>query len=112
MTVSPITISSAGTVTSRPSRRTRALSGARRSRAEMAPVVFLRERCSKYLPTVTRVRIMPADSKYRSGMPSIRPAMSKPISMRLYTRPAAAPKATRESILELTRNSLENPTVK
>ena len=112
MTVSPTTISAAGTVTSWPSRRTTALSGARRSRAEMAPVVFFRERCSRYLPTVTRVRIMPADSKYRSGMPWIRPAMSRPISMRLYIRPAAAPRATRESMLGLAWKSREKPTVK
>ena len=67
----------------------------------MAPVVFFRERCSRYLPTVTRVRIMPADSKYRSGIPSIRSATSRPISIREYTKPAAAPKATSESILGL-----------
>ena len=101
ITVSPTRISAAGMVTSSPSRRTTALSGARRSRAEMAPVVFFRERCSRYLPTVTSVSIMPADSKYRSAMPSMRPAASKYISIRLYISPAAAPSATSESMLGL-----------
>ena len=78
----------------------------------MAPVVLPRERSSRYLPTVTSVRIMPADSKYRSGIPDTCPAASRPISMRLYTRPAAAPTATSESMLGLSFTRREKPTVK
>ena len=63
MTVSPALIWSAATVTSVPFRRTTAVSGARASSAVIAPVVLPLERSSRYLPTVTRVRIIPADSK-------------------------------------------------
>ena len=45
-------------------------------------------------------------------MPVIWPAASRPISMRLYTSPAAAPSATRESMLGLPWNRREKPTVK
>ena len=112
MTVSPALMSSVGTVTSLPSRRTTADSGASASRAVMAPVVLPLERSSRYLPTVTSANIMPADSKYRSGIPVTFPAASRPISIRLYTSPAAAPSATSESILGTPLNSRENPTVK
>ena len=105
-------MSSAGMVTSAPSRFTTALSGARASRAEMASVVLPLLRSSRYLPTVTSAQIMPADSKYSSGIPDTCPAARRPISMRLYTSPAPAPSATSVSILGLRRNSWEKPTVK
>ena len=112
MTVSPLRMSSVGTVTSCPSRRTTADSGASASSAVMAPVVLPLERSSRYLPTVTSASIMPADSKYRSGMPATFPAASSPISIRLYTSPAAAPSATSESMLGAPLKSREKPTVK
>ena len=112
ITVSPALIWPVATVTSVPLRRTTATSGASASSAVMAPVVLPLERSSRYLPTVTRARIMPADSKYRSGMPVTCPAASRPISMRLYTSPAAAPSATSESMLGLPLNRREKPTVK
>ena len=55
---------------------------------------------------------MPADSKYSSGMPVTFPAASSPISIRLYTSPAAAPSATSESMLGAPLKSREKPTVK
>ena len=78
----------------------------------MAPVVLPLERSSRYLPTVTSVNIMPADSKYRSGIPVTFPAASRPSSMRLYTSPAAAPRSTSESMLGLPLHKREKPTVK
>ena len=83
ITVSPTRMSSVGTVSSCPSRRTTAEVGARASSAVIAPVVLPLERSSRYLPTVTSAKIMPADSKYRSGIPSTRPIASSTISIRL-----------------------------
>lgn len=55
-----------GISASAPSRRTVAVLGARSIRREMAWEVLPLERVSRNLPRVMRVRIMPADSKYRS----------------------------------------------
>ena len=105
-------MSSAATVASTPLRLTTALSGARASRAEMASVVLPLLRSSRYLPTVTSAQIMPADSKYSSGMPDTCPAARRTISMRLYSSPALAPSATNVSMLGLRRKSWVKPTVK
>ena len=78
----------------------------------MASVVLPLLRSSRYLPTVTSAQIMPADSKYSSGMPDACPAAKRTISIRLYTSPALAPSATSVSMLGLRRNSWEKPTVK
>ena len=65
-TRSPAWTCSTGTSASPPSRRTVAVLGVRSmSRAMACPVLPL-ERVSRYLPRVMRVRIIPADSKYRS----------------------------------------------
>ena len=63
---SPTTTSSTGTSISEPSRTTVAVLGARSIRRPMASLVLPLERVSRNLPRVMRVRIMPADSKYRS----------------------------------------------
>ncbi len=62
-TRSPTCTCSVGTVTSAPSRTTVAVLGARSMRAVIASVVRPLARASKYLPSVMRVRIMPAESK-------------------------------------------------
>ena len=64
-TTSPMTISSAGTMRSSPSRRTVAVLGERSSSLAIAAPVLPFERSSRNLPTVTSVRIIAADSKYR-----------------------------------------------
>ena len=63
---SPTWTSSTGISTSAPSRRTLAVLGARSMRRVMASPVLPLERVSRNLPRVIRVRIMAADSKYRS----------------------------------------------
>ena len=63
ITTSPAATSAIGSVCSSPFRMTVAVFGARSSRRVTASVVFPFERDSKYLPTVTSVRIVPADSK-------------------------------------------------
>ena len=63
---SPTRTSSTGTSVSTPSRSTEAVLGARSIRRVMAWEVLPLDRVSKNLPRVMRVRIMPADSKYRS----------------------------------------------
>ena len=63
---SPTRTSSTGISTSTPSRRTLAVLGARSMSRVMAWLVLPLDRVSRYLPRVMRVRIMPADSKYRS----------------------------------------------
>ena len=78
----------------------------------MASVVLPLLRSSRYLPTVTSAQIMPADSKYSSGMPDTCPAARRTISMRLYSSPALAPSATNVSMLGLRRKSWVKPTVK
>ena len=60
---SPTATSSTGSSTSRPSRRTTAVLGARSIRRLMAWLVLPLERVSRNLPRVMRVRIIPADSK-------------------------------------------------
>ena len=63
---SPTTTSSTGSSASTPFRITLAVLGARSMRRVMASLVLPLERVSRNLPRVMRVRIMPADSKYRS----------------------------------------------
>ena len=63
MTRSPTRTCSVGMVCSTPSRTTVAVLGARSMSAVMAPVVRPLARASKNLPSVMRVRIMPAESK-------------------------------------------------
>ncbi len=63
ITRSPTRTSSVGTSVSSPSRTTVAVLGARSMSAAMASVVRPLARASKYLPSVMRVRIMPAESK-------------------------------------------------
>ena len=63
---SPTWTSSTGISTSVPSRRTLAVLGARSMSRVMASPVLPLERVSRNLPRVMRVRIIPADSKYRS----------------------------------------------
>ena len=63
--MSPGTTASAATVCSAPSTRRVAVLGARLMRRSIAPPVFDLLRVSRYLPTVTSDRIMPALSKYR-----------------------------------------------
>ena len=65
-TRSPARTCSTGTSTSCPSRRTAAVLGVRSIRRAMACPVLPLERVSRYFPRVIRVRIIPADSKYRS----------------------------------------------
>ena len=60
---------------------------------------------------VTSERIMPADSKYSSGM-ALLPAAPGSSASALYTMPAAAPSATSESIFGAPLKSREKPTVK
>ena len=62
---SPFLTCSTLTSTSAPSRSSTAVLGARRIRLLRASVVFPLERASNSLPTVMRVRIMAADSKYK-----------------------------------------------
>ena len=112
MTVSPTLMSPVGTVTSLPSRRTTADSGASASRAVMAPVV---------LPFGALLQVLTYrhQRQYHARRLEVQvrhtvtfPAASRPISIRLYTSPAAAPSATSESILGAPLNSREKPTVK
>ena len=64
---SPLRSSSVGTSVSVPaSESTMAVFGDRSMSLVMASLVFPLERLSRYFPTVIRVNIMPADSKYRS----------------------------------------------
>ena len=62
-TRSPTRTSAVATSTSAPSRTTLARLGARSTSLLIASVVWALERCSKYLPSVMRVRIMAAESK-------------------------------------------------
>ncbi len=65
--ISPLWSSSVGTSISVPSSAKRmAVFGDRSISLVMASLVLPLERLSRYFPTVIRVRIMPADSKYRS----------------------------------------------
>ncbi len=64
-TRSPTCTSWVGTSTSWPSRRMRAVLGARFMSDETASVVRDLARASKYLPKSIRAKIMPAESKYR-----------------------------------------------
>ena len=63
---SPTATSSTGISTSCPSRSTEAVFGARSIKRAMACPVLPLERVSRNLPNVIKVKIMPADSKYRS----------------------------------------------
>ena len=63
---SPTRTSSTGISVSTPSRRTLAVLGAKSIRRVMASLVLPLERVSRNLPRVMRVRIIPADSKYKS----------------------------------------------
>ncbi len=63
---SPSRSSSVGTSTSCPSTSSTAVFGDRSISFVIASLVFPLERPSRYFPTVIRVRIIPADSKYRS----------------------------------------------
>ena len=63
--ISPITKSSTEIFSSTPSRRTVAFFGARFINASTARVVLPLARASKYFPTVIKVTIIPADSKYK-----------------------------------------------
>ena len=65
-TKSPTCTCSTGSSTSPPSRRTVAVLGVKSISRAMAWPVLPLERVSIYLPRVIRVRIIPADSKYRS----------------------------------------------
>ena len=65
-TRSPTWTSSTGISISTPSRTTVAVLGAKSIRRLMASPVLPLDRVSRNLPRVMRVRIMPADSKYRS----------------------------------------------
>ncbi len=64
--ISPTTTSFTGISISFPSRSTIAVFGARSRSLESASFVFPLERVSKYFPNVINVRIVPADSKYKS----------------------------------------------
>ena len=64
--VSPACTSSTGTVNSCPSRSTVAVLGARFINLVMASEVLPFARASSVFPNVISVRIMPADSKYKS----------------------------------------------
>ena len=64
--VSPTTTSSSGISISRPSRTTVAVLGARSISFRMASPVLPLLRVSRYLPSVISVKIIAADSKYRS----------------------------------------------
>ena len=106
-TMSPAATCSAGTVTSWPFLMITAVLGARSTSFPRASEVFDLDLASRYFPTVTSVRIMAADSKYRAWAYSWTTAMfwcPKPQAMRYmakrpYTREAPDPIATRESIL-------------
>ena len=65
ITISPTITSSVGISISTPSRLMSVLSGDNSISLDIACVVFTFERDSKYLPTDTKVSIIPADSKYR-----------------------------------------------
>ena len=65
-TRSPIMTSSTGISTSTPFRWTAAVLGARSISRVMAWLVLPLDRVSSHLPSVISVRIIPADSKYRS----------------------------------------------
>ena len=62
-TMSPALTSEIGTVSSSPSLIIVAVFGAKSKSFVIASVVFPFERDSRYYPTVTSVRIVPADSK-------------------------------------------------
>ena len=64
--ISPSFTSSAGISTSSPSRSITTVSGASFISLVIASLVFPLERASRYLPSVISVRMVPADSKYRS----------------------------------------------
>ncbi|OQA64374.1 MAG: hypothetical protein BWY37_02068 [Firmicutes bacterium ADurb.Bin262] len=66
-TTSPTATSSTGISACPPPRSTVAVLGARSRSFAMACVVLLFERASRYLPRVMSVRIVAADSKYRSA---------------------------------------------
>ena len=104
--VSPFTTSSASIVTSTPSRSTCALFGARSIRLLTAFVVFPLLYASSIFPTVIKVRIIAADSKYMSCRQCIAISASptpyappmRNITAALYTKAAALPSATSVSI--------------
>ncbi len=64
--ISPVLTNSTGTCSSIPFLSTVAVFGVKSISFLMASDVFLLERASKNLPSVISVRIMAADSKYRS----------------------------------------------
>ena len=65
-TMSPTLTCSTGISTSFPSRSTSAVFGAKSISFEIASEVLPFERASRYLPRVISVKIVPADSKYKS----------------------------------------------
>ncbi len=66
--ISPVTISLALITCSIPSLITVAVLGARSISFVTASLVLLLERVSRNFPTVIRVKIIPADSKYKSWL--------------------------------------------
>ena len=83
ITVSPASTEEMGRVTSFPSRTTTADSGAKAISAAMASPVLPLLRASKYLPTVTSAKIIPALSKYSSGISPAVPWKIFTVSIRL-----------------------------
>ena len=118
--VSPIRTVSMGTCSSVPSLTTVAILGESFIRLFSASVVFPLERASSILPTVIKVRIIAADSKYSSSIYCIARALSPAqtaalIANRettLYPKAAVAPSATRVSILGALFIRLLNPLIK
>lgn len=117
MTISPTRTSSDGISSSRPSRSTSAVLGARSISLVMASDVRLFDRVSIYFPMVTSARIMAAASKYRfmaqswARMRSPRP-MAYPMTnswLTLYAAAAVDPMATSVSILGAPCSSVLNP---
>ncbi|OQC73796.1 MAG: hypothetical protein BWX45_00287 [Deltaproteobacteria bacterium ADurb.Bin002] len=104
--VSPVRTCSAGIVSSFPSRMTCAVSGARSMRLLIAFVVFPLLYASSVFPTVISVRIIAADSKYRScryscascNMPESMAPVIRKRTTTLYTTDAPLPSATSVSI--------------
>ena len=103
---SPTFTSATGTCTCFPSRSRQAVWGVRSIRLFSASVVRPLERASSSLPTVMRVRIMAADSKYKSwrycitsaSSPVDSPAPIMPMANNPYTSAAPAPSATSVSM--------------
>ena len=117
---SPRTTSSIGTLTSFPPRSTQAVCGARRISDFSASVVFPFERASSILPTVMSVRIIAADSKYRSCRRACAPAASPRCTAAviaksatvLYANETPEPSATSVSMFGAPCRSPRRPLVK